>query len=369
VVGAPFDNISTAADAGSAYVFRRSGSSWSQEAKLTAPTSMADKHFGTSVAISGNTIVVGEPEFAPNGEGHAYVYIYAGGNWSNQATLSPTVSTSDNIFGTSVAIDGDVAVVGDPRDTVVRAYIFTRSGSTWTYAASPPSPASPQVVQGCDTVTGDEFGISVGIRGGRIIIGAPGVDNSGTTSGAAYVFDLDDDEWIEVAKLFACEGAEDDRLGTAVTIDGRILAAGAPENDAAASNQGRSYNYSGVAPCRCDGDLNDNDIVNGIDLAILLGAWGECDVCASCPEDIDKNCTVNGLDLAVLLGSWGRCPGDEGCEEPLIGGSEGEGELTEDQIAALLGFSDAASFYDWIQTADTDDIQAAGLTLIELLES
>jgi hypothetical protein len=357
VVGAPFDNISTAADAGSAYVFRRSGTSWSQEAKLTAPTSNGDKNFGQAVAISGNTIIVGEPDSDSSPTGRAYVFVYSS-TWSHQATLAPT-TTGDDHFGTSVAIQGDVAVVGDPS-SFRRAYVFSRDGTTWL---------SPTVVQGCDTEVGNDFGKSVEIGTDRIVVGAPGVD---TGAGAAYVFDLEDDEWTEVAKLFACDGAEGYLFGSAVTIDGRIVAVGAPENDEAATSQGQSYNYSGVAPCRCEGDLNGSGTVTGTDLAILLSAWGACSNCSSCPEDIDGNCVVGGTDLGLLLGDWGRCPGAEGCPESFMGGSsggegEGEGELTEDEVAALLGFSDAASFYDWIQSADTDDVQAAGLTLQELM--
>lgn len=369
VIGAPEDDHSSVTNAGAVYIFRNNGSGvWSQEQKLVSPNPATNLWFGASVAIDGTSIIVGEPNSTGGpSSGKAHVFTYGGSSWSHQDILQPTFgTTSDLDFGTSVAISGDFAVVGGPNSGGGSTVVFKRTGSSWS---------EDTVLAPCDHATGDRYGTAVTIDGDTLISGSPRHDNGDSNIGAAYVWRKLGEGWSEIAKLIACDSTTGDEFGSAVTFAGGLTAIGAPMKQISTdTDQGQSYNFAGFSPCECVGDVNESGTVNGTDLALLLGEWTGSSAYAPCPPlndaDLNGDCHVDGVDLALLLGSWGRCPGDEDCVESFGGAPEssgGEGELTEDQVAALLGFSDAASFYDWVQTADADDVQAAGLTLLALL--
>lgn len=360
MVGSAYDDNPGAANSGSIYIFRRNGSGvWTQEAKLVGSSVVADRRLGWSVAIDGDVIVAGAPQFSllTTTPGKAHIFRYVGSSWTEEAVIG-AATAGDNHFGYSVAIDGDRVAVGAPFDAAGLAYVFRYSGTGWTQEA---------FVSGCSSAGGDRFGEAVAIQGLQLVIGAPLNDNNGQASGSCYEFRRSGTIWTSIAKLFPCEGTDGDQFGSAVALSGLVVVAGAPVTDA---SQGRANNYNGFAPCECVGDFNRDGTVNGVDLAIMLFVWGPCQPTGTCEADLDGDGTVGGLDLAVLLGSWGRCPGDEDCVQSFTGGfpaSGGEGELTEDDVAALLGFQDAASFYNWVQAADIDDVQAAGSILLELL--
>ena len=137
VVGANRDDDKSA-NSGSAYVFVRSGSTWTQQQKLTASDGYLDDNFGNSVAISGDTIVVGAERQGYNELGAAYVFVRSGTTWTQQQKLAPTLGFNPR-FGRSVSIDGDNIAVGMPHDIhgnpptfFGSAYVFVRGGATWT---------------------------------------------------------------------------------------------------------------------------------------------------------------------------------------------------------------------------------------------
>jgi hypothetical protein len=167
VVGATGQNN----DAGAAYVFVRSGTVWSQPAEITGSDTVASDVFGLSVSVSGDTVVVG----APNA-GAAYVFVPMNGIWSQEAKLTASDATSSDGFGNAVAISGDYAVVGayGENNQTGAAYLFGRSGSTWSQ-------------QGKLTASGTtaDFGLSVAISGNHIVVSAPFEDSR---NGAVYVF-------------------------------------------------------------------------------------------------------------------------------------------------------------------------------------
>ena len=202
VVGAPFEDSGTtgvnatpdesSGSSGAAYVFVRNGSTWGQRAYLkpaAVGTSQAGDQFGCSVAVSGDTVVVGArledssalgvnstPNESATDSGAAYVFVLSGGVWAQQAYLKPaTVGTTQvaDVFGGSVAVSGDTVVVGadaeDSSTTGVNgtpnesspqsgaAYVFTRSAGVWTQAAYL-KPAAVGTSQ-----SGDRFGTSVAV--------------------------------------------------------------------------------------------------------------------------------------------------------------------------------------------------------------
>jgi len=191
IVGSERDGIEVNPQQGSAYVFIRSGTIWTQQTKLTASDGAASDEFGFSVAISGNTAIVGS-EFDDIGantfQGSVYVFERNGTLWTQQTKLTASDGATGDRFGRSVAISGDTAIVGSYDDDIGAnfnqgsAYIFIRSGIIWTQQTK---------LTASDGAVSDRFGFSVAISGEMAIIGSY-QDNIGANSdqGSAYVFDL-----------------------------------------------------------------------------------------------------------------------------------------------------------------------------------
>ena len=229
---------------GSAYVFTYNGRIWTQQAKLTASDGAALDNFGDSVAISGETVVVGaagDDIGASVNQGSAYVFTRSGTTWSRQAKLTAGDGRS---LGRAVALTGATAVVGSPETDHVRgvAYVFTRSGTTWSrqarLTASSPTPD-------------DAFGISVAISGKTAVVGANGDTVGGIHQGAAYVFTRAGATWTRGARLFAADGASSDDFGISVGVSGGSAVAGAFQARVAGNyGQGAAYVFAGLVPPR-----------------------------------------------------------------------------------------------------------------------
>ncbi len=229
VVGAPYEDSSTtgvnsmpnesASGSGAAYVFVRSGTTWSQQAYLKASNTGADDRFGWSVSVSGDTVVVGAnledssttgvnstPNESATDSGAAYVFVRSGTTWSQQAYLKASNTGAGDRFGESVSVSGDTVAVGapledssttgvnsTPNDSATdsgAAYVFVRSGTTWSQQA---------YLKTSNTGANDYFGWSVGVSVDTVVVGAYLEDSSTTgvnstpnesasNSGAAYVF-------------------------------------------------------------------------------------------------------------------------------------------------------------------------------------
>ena len=216
-------------NAGSAYVFTRDGSGlWRQQAKLTASDAAEDDEFGRSVAISGDTVVIGAcgNEVAGSDSGSAYVFTSDGsGSWTQQAKLTASDAASSDNVGYSVAVSGDTAVIGAWGDaeggsSSGSAYVFTRDGSgSWTQQAK---------LTASDAAAGDAFGRSVAVSGDTAVIGANWDDNPGLNSGSVYVFTRGGiGSWAQQAKLPAPDDAENVWFGNSVAVNGGTAVIGA----------------------------------------------------------------------------------------------------------------------------------------------
>jgi hypothetical protein len=245
VVGAPQDD-DKGTDSGSAYVFVRTGATWTQQAKLTAPDGAAGDYFGTAVAVDDDTIVVGarHHDDKDTNSGSAYVFVRTGGTWTQQAKLVPAGGddgdAAHDAFGTAVAVDGDTIVVGAPQDDDKgtdsgSAYVFVRTGGTWT----PQAKLVP-----ADGTAGDRFGYAVAVDGDTLVVGAQWDDDKGTDSGSAYVFTRTGATWTQQAKLLAADGAAYDDFGTAVAIDGDTVVVGAYKDDDKGADSGSAYVFT-----------------------------------------------------------------------------------------------------------------------------
>jgi hypothetical protein len=214
--------------AGAAYVFVRNGTTWSEQQKLAASDKAAGDRFGYSVAISGDTMVVGAYFADPDGverAGAAYVFVRNGTAWTEQQKLTASGKAAYDAFGTSVAVSGDTVVVGayvadsDGIDRAGAAYVFIRSDSTWT---------QQQKLTASDKATSNHLGYSVAISGDTIVVGAHGAAPEGVTqAGAAYVFTRSGSTWSEQQKLTASDKAAEDSFGRSVAISGNTVVAGA----------------------------------------------------------------------------------------------------------------------------------------------
>jgi hypothetical protein len=169
-------------DSGSAYIFYQNGSAWVEEAKLLAKDGKKGDRFGASVAMSGNIAVVGAPHSDPTDPwpGAAYVFRYNGVGWIEEAKLTAVDGTASDLFGASVSISNDYVVVGAPgADGSGALYVFKFDGSAWTLEGE---------VAHTDTADGQGFGGSVCISGDVILSGAMGDGEKGDQAGAAYAY-------------------------------------------------------------------------------------------------------------------------------------------------------------------------------------
>jgi hypothetical protein len=237
VVGAPYANTGGWGYQGAAYVFVRSGTTWTQQQKLTASDGAAYDYFGASVAISENTVVVGAIN-ANSYQGAAYVFARSGTTWIQQQKLMASDAADFDQFGLSVAINGNTVAVGAPNADIGwneeqgAAYIFARSGTTWT---------QQQKLTASEGLYGDYFGVSTALSQDTLVVGATG-SNSYSFQGAAYVFARSGTIWTQQQKLMASDGTDSDFFGSSVAISGDTLVVGA-YNANFGSNEGQGSAY------------------------------------------------------------------------------------------------------------------------------
>ncbi len=205
---------------GRVYVFTRASGAWTQQQILTAPDETDVSYFGCSVALEGDTAVIGANGHAGT-SGSVYIFTRSGGAWTFQQRLDgPTHSA----LGYSLAIDGDTLIAGavgyyatDLSPQQGAAVVYTRAGGTWS---------KQQLITADDGADGDRFGWSVGVSGDAAIVGAP-ARNGGVANGdgAAYVFTRSSGVWSQQREIV---GSSLDNLGRAVAISGTTALAGAP---------------------------------------------------------------------------------------------------------------------------------------------
>lgn len=245
VIGAPRDNV-FGANSGSAYVFiKGAGGHWFEEQKITPSTAMSSANFGAAVAMGDGFFIAGAPVQAPGGvfrAGTAYVFEYDGQRWFEADQFLPPDLAGKDRMGTSVAISGDVAVIGAPGDgffdfVLGKAFVYRREANGfWNYETT---------LYASDAADNDHFGASVAIDGDRIVVGADRNDDGGTSSGSAYVFDrqLPSGQWIETAKLVAPDASPGDQFGNSIAVSGDLVAVGAfrDDTDSGIVNTGSVY--------------------------------------------------------------------------------------------------------------------------------
>lgn len=210
----------------SVFVFELVNGSWTQQAEISQPFNpyCGDPFmFGLDLEVQGDTLAIGDPGVGRAVgcyQGAAYVYVRTGDAWSQQAVLSPADLPYQAFFGASIALDGNTLVVGVPSDDELgvksgSAYVFVRDGTDWTLQAK---------LNASDGSAYDSFGLPVAIEGDRVLVSAHRDDDNGIDSGSVYVFERSGTAWAESAKLLPADGSADRYFGWTMAMDGRWAA-------------------------------------------------------------------------------------------------------------------------------------------------
>ena len=374
----------SAVNSGAAYVFVRSGNTWTQQAYLKASNAEANDNFGRSVAISGDRIVVGawledssatgvngdQSNNSASASGAAYIFERSNGVWSQRAYLKASNTGQIDSFGESVAVSGDTVVVGAYREssnsTGVNgpqnnnnavnsgaAYVFGLSGGVWIQQA---------YLKASNTEAGDIFGGSVAICGDTAVIGASSedssatgidgnqADNSASRAGAAYVFVRNNDVWSQQAYLKASNSGPDDEFGHPVAVSGDTVVVGATDEDS---------NATGI-----DGNGTDNS-ANASGAAYVFARSGntwsqQAYLKASNAEANDSF----GVSLSVcgdmlVVGAWREDSAATG-----VGGNQADNSASSSGAAYLFSRTDGAwSQLAYLKAANTGASDGFGIAV------
>jgi hypothetical protein len=337
VVAAPLDD-DEGPESGSVYVFGFDPGSgqWIEQEKILASDGVADLEFGGAVAATGDVVIVGAPASEADGlPGAAYFFGYDGGAsaWIEQAKIHPSDSSPGDDFGSAIALEGDLMIVGASGAggagiDAGAAYVYRHDGSAWSQEAK---------IVADDGAAGDAFGQAVAIGDDLAIVGAPFERDHGLFGGAVYAFSFDGagPGWTQAAKLLSPDGVRFDLAGQSVGLHGTTALVGVSGDNELGTSAGAFYGFRGYSGIDCNGngtddvceiiagdadDLNGNDVpdecdvlgdldgdgVVGItDFLTLLASWGPCADCGACLADLDGDCDVGVNDFLILLANWG----------------------------------------------------------------
>jgi len=240
IIGAP-RNDALGVDSGAVYIYKRESRKWLYQTKLTARDGAAGDLFGISVAVDGNTLLVGadlHDEKAENA-GAVYVYVLDNNQWKQEAKLMASDAGHTDIFGVRVSLSGNTALISARRDDIDElgvdagsAYIFVRNGNTWKQEIKLISP---------DGKADDRFGRGVALNGDTAIVSAMNHDANGSDTGALYVYKKGIDGWRYTSKIVAQNGMPDDKFGWNVALSNGIAVIATPHHDANGKESGAVY--------------------------------------------------------------------------------------------------------------------------------
>src|SRR5579872_1989153 len=249
VVGRSLGNVGAS---GAAFVYvKTAATNWNNllpVAVLTPSDGLDSDAFGTSVAIEGDTIVVGDPPFSGCHDcnpGRSYVYVKPAGGWSGTMTQTAELTASDGIsgayLGSSISISGNTVAVGAPGEGPGAVYVYVEPANGWV------NTTQNAKLTALGGLTGDQFGASVSFSDNTVVAGAPNASGISVQTGVAYVYVQLEGGWTnmtQTAKLTASDGVSFDQLGFSVAINGGTVIAGAPRASGLNSNTGAAYVFT-----------------------------------------------------------------------------------------------------------------------------
>ncbi|MCP3903539.1 MAG: hypothetical protein GY715_07865 [Planctomycetes bacterium] len=303
MVGAKGDD-DHGSSSGAIHVFQRTDDAWLHVQKLTASDGSAGDFFGRAAAMTAGYAVFGAygNDDGGNNAGAAYVFRLGETGWVEEAKFVAPDASNGTLFGWSVGISRGVAVIGSPQDGAGgpnsgAAYVYRRNGNAgWEFERKLTAPDQAQF---------DHFGHAVTIADSVIAVGAPFRDGNYPDQGAAYLFRYDGAAWYADAMLLAPQAYYWDQFGGATALHGETLIVGVSEDDSGANNAGSAVSFRFAEISSCPADIDGDGVVNGADLTALLAAWGTCE---SCPEDLNGDGDVDFADINLLMTHWGACP-------------------------------------------------------------
>jgi len=360
VIGAPESDHNEISNVGAAYIFvHQQEEQWEEIAKLTASDGLAGDTLGRTAALDGDTALVSKRIYEATGAVYVFQRNHGGpDNWGEVAKLTASDGGGNDYFGSGLAINGDLAVIGAPRVDSYRGavYIFHRDHGgpdQWGEVVKIPNPGDPWIesfglsvaldgdtmlVAARDGYVGpcvgvvyvfehgeggpddwthvadipapyeeafDEcFGSALSVEGDRAIVGAPAGFDGSPDPGTAHVFERHfggPDHWGELFCMRNDDPTWEDHFGEALGMSGDFVIVGAP-NWGDQSHEGSAYMFS-LSACRpCFADFDGDGDVDTADLLYLLGAWGTPN------GDVDDDGDTDTADLLALLAAWGECP-------------------------------------------------------------
>lgn len=410
VVGAPYESSNatgvngnqadnSAGWSGAVYVFVRTDGVWTQQAYLKASNTDSEDLFGSAVAVSGDTVVVGAWEEDGNAtgvngnasnnsatrSGAAYVFTRTTGVWSQQAYLKASNTGAGDRFGISVDVAGDTIGVGasheDSSTTGIdgnqadnsaadsgAVYVFKRSGGTWSQQA---------YVKASNTGSGDAFGGAVALSAETMVVGARSESSNATgvngsqgdhintpSSGAAYVFTRSGEVWSQQAYLKASNTGALDNFGTAVDVDGDTVVVGAYRE--ASNATGVNAPLSGGSGTQADNSVQDSGAAYVFTRS--SGTWSQqAYLKASNTGTYDyfgTSLAVNG-DTLVVGAPW-EAGNATGVNAPLSGGSGTQADNSANAAGAAYVFARSAGTWSqlaYLKASNTQAIDFFGVSV------
>ncbi|MEM9666416.1 MAG: choice-of-anchor B family protein [Bacteroidota bacterium] len=200
---------------GGAYVFEQNGESWQETAQLIPTDAAADDRVGATVALSGDVALVGTTRQAERA-GAVYVFRYDGTTWQQEAKLTTPDTTASVAFGAALAVDGNWALVGAPFQGEGKVYAFQYDGTTWQPAGT---------LEAANLTAGDRFGTAIAMADGEALVGLP---RASSGIGAVTRFAYDGEAWNEIGRLLPFDGSTQHAFGSAIAMAGGDVLVGAP---------------------------------------------------------------------------------------------------------------------------------------------
>ena len=333
IVGA-YEGDGNVPDSGAAYLF--DATTGAELAKLTASDGEFNDYFGQSVAISGDKVIVGASFNDDSGFSSGSAYLFDSTTGAQLAKLIASDGAGGDWFGWSVDISGDTAIIGAPHDD----NIFPNCGSAYLFDTT--TGAQIAKLSASDREPEDQFGISVAISGNIAIIGAFGDDDLGNSAGSAYLFDIT--TGAELAKLTASDGAAGDAFGQEVDVSGTTAIVGAYPDDDNGTDSGSAYLFDTSTGAQIakltasDGASSDRF---GFSVAIsgttaIVGAYRDGD---NGPQSgsVYLYDTTTGAELGKITASDGVSGDNFGSAVDFLGGTALVGAVNDDDNGNASG--------------------------------
>jgi FG-GAP repeat len=251
IIGSDLDDVGANADQGSASIYQYNGSNWVLMQKITDPAGAPTDIFGHSVCISGNYAIVGstlDDVGANADQGSALIYQYNGSNWVLMQKITDATGSANDLFGISVSVSGNYAIVGAYNDDIGAnadqgsASIYQFNGTSWVLM---------QKITDATGATSDVFGASVSISGNYVIIGASGDDvGANANQGSVSIYQYNGTSWVLMQKITDAVGDVNDGFGVSVSLSGNYAVIGSLYDDIGTNtDQGSAsfYQYNGTS--------------------------------------------------------------------------------------------------------------------------